>query len=129
MGESAAPGGLRQQVVVDETAAGVRQERGSGVAASWPGLTRTHRLRVAAYGGYVVMLTLLFIQPLAGLMVYAAGSDLHSHIVLVPWIVGYLLYTQRYKIWTPPRGSIGEPWRCAHSEEPLSRLPRQGKAR
>jgi exosortase C (VPDSG-CTERM-specific) len=28
-------------------------------------------------------------------MVYAAGSDLHSHIVLVPFIIGYLFYDRR----------------------------------
>ena len=56
---------------------------------------------------YIVLLTLLFIQPLARLMLYAAGSDLHSHILLVPFIAGYLLYSQRGSLPAPGRRSIG----------------------
>ena len=44
---------------------------------------------------YVVLLTLAFILPLARLMVHAAGSDLHSHILLVPLISVYLLVSRR----------------------------------
>jgi exosortase C (VPDSG-CTERM-specific) len=40
-------------------------------------------------------LTVLFLQPLTRLMWYAAHSDLHSHILLVPLITGYLLYLRR----------------------------------
>jgi exosortase C (VPDSG-CTERM-specific) len=40
-------------------------------------------------------LTLLFLQPLTRLILYAARSDLHSHILLVPWITVYLIYIQR----------------------------------
>lgn len=50
---------------------------------------------------YVVFLTLLFIKPLARLMLHAAHSDLHSHIVLVPVITGYLLYSQRASLPAP----------------------------
>ena len=45
--------------------------------------------------GYLVVLTLAFIQPLTRLASFAAGSDLNSHILLVPFITGYLLYIQR----------------------------------
>jgi exosortase C (VPDSG-CTERM-specific) len=38
---------------------------------------------------------LLFVQPLARLMHYAADNDLHSHILLVPFIAAYLLYIRR----------------------------------
>ena len=44
---------------------------------------------------YLVLLTLAFVQPLARLMIHAAGSDLHSHILLVPVISAYLLYSRR----------------------------------
>lgn len=44
--------------------------------------------------GYLVLLVLLFIQPLSRLMLHAARSDLHSHILLVPFVAGYLLYLQ-----------------------------------
>jgi len=55
---------------------------------------------------YLVVLTLAFIQPLAQLMLYAAGRDLHSHILLVPFISGYLLYTQRASLPAPGRRSF-----------------------
>ena len=57
--------------------------------------------------GWVALLTLLFIQPLIRLMVYAAQRDLHSHIVLVPVIAAYLLYSQRQSLPAPGRRSIG----------------------
>jgi exosortase C (VPDSG-CTERM-specific) len=59
------------------------------------------RSRIGGYAAYFVILTLLFIQPLTRLMLHAAQSDLHSHILLVPFIVAYLLYIQRRR---PPAG-------------------------
>ena len=56
---------------------------------------------------YIVLLTLLFILPLTRLMLYAAHSDLHSHILLVPFIAGYLLYTMRGSLPSPGSRSIG----------------------
>ena len=55
---------------------------------------------------YIVLLTLLFVQPLARLMMYAAGSNLHSHILLVPFVVGYLLYSERRKFPVVYRRSV-----------------------
>jgi len=52
---------------------------------------------------YVVLLTLLFIQPLTRLMMYAAYSDVHPHILLVPFVTAYLLYVQRASL--PASGS------------------------
>jgi exosortase C (VPDSG-CTERM-specific) len=52
------------------------------------------------------MLTLLFIQPLTRLMLYAAHSDLHSHILLVPFITGYLLFVNRRSLPCPWRPSM-----------------------
>jgi exosortase C (VPDSG-CTERM-specific) len=60
--------------------------------------------RYATY--YVVLLTLLFVQPLTRLTLYAAGSELHSHILLVPFITGYLLYLQRKRPAAVYRSSI-----------------------
>jgi exosortase C (VPDSG-CTERM-specific) len=40
-------------------------------------------------------LTLLFSFPLFRLVLYAAQSQLHSHILLVPFVTAYLLYLQR----------------------------------
>lgn len=39
-------------------------------------------------------------------MRYAAQSDLHSHILLVPFITGYLLYNQRGRLLAAYRSSI-----------------------
>ena len=40
-------------------------------------------------------------------MVHAAGSDLHSHILLVPFTAAYLLYNQRGSLPTPGSRSTG----------------------
>jgi exosortase C (VPDSG-CTERM-specific) len=54
--------------------------------------------RVRGYTCYGISLTLLFLQPLSRLVRYAARSDLHSQILLVPFIAGYLLYLQRGRL-------------------------------
>ena len=56
--------------------------------------------------GYLVLLTLAFVQPLTKLAQYAAQSELNSHILLVPFIAGYLLYIQRVRIKAAFRSSI-----------------------
>lgn len=70
-------------------------DKRGGPRAAWVDLSRPERLRIAGCVGYLVLLTLLFVQPLSRLMVYAASSDLNSHILLVPFISGYLLYLRR----------------------------------
>ena len=77
-----------------------------GAWATWRDLPRPQRLRVGGCAGYFVLLTLLFTQPLTRLMLYAAQSDLHSHILLVPFITGYLLYIQRRRLSAAYRSSI-----------------------
>jgi len=67
--------------------------------------TRLHRRGVESaesdasarrrYALYVVVSALVFVQPLSELMWYAAHSELHSHILLVPFVTGYLLYEGR----------------------------------
>jgi exosortase C (VPDSG-CTERM-specific) len=44
---------------------------------------------------FVIVLLAAFGQPLLGLANYAAHSSLHSHILLVPFVSGYLLYLRR----------------------------------
>ena len=53
------------------------------------------RSRVVGYVAYLIALTFLFLQPITRLVIYASYSDLHSHILLVPFISGYLLYMNR----------------------------------
>jgi exosortase C (VPDSG-CTERM-specific) len=43
----------------------------------------------------VILLLAAFGQPLLGLANYAAHSSLHSHILLIPFVSAYLLYTRR----------------------------------
>ncbi len=47
---------------------------------------------------YLGILTLLFIKPLASLAVYVYGTDLHSHVLLVPLVCGYLLSIRRSEL-------------------------------
>ena len=63
----------------------------SGVWATWRILSRSQRVRLSGCAGCLAFLTLLFIQPLTRLVLYASHSDLHSHILLVPFISAYLL--------------------------------------
>jgi len=55
---------------------------------------------------YTALLTLAFVQTLTRLMLYAGQHDLHSYIVLVPSITGFLLYTRRGSLPAPGSRSI-----------------------
>jgi exosortase C (VPDSG-CTERM-specific) len=44
---------------------------------------------------FVIVLLAAFGQPLIGLAYYAAHSSLHSYILLIPFVSGYLLYLRR----------------------------------
>jgi exosortase C (VPDSG-CTERM-specific) len=77
-----------------------------GSCPAWRDLPRPQQLRVVGVTGYSVLLTLAFIQPLTGLILYAVHSDLNSHILLVPFITGYLLYIQRGRLLAAYRSSI-----------------------
>jgi len=41
---------------------------------------------------------LLFGKPLLALAVYAAGSDLHSYVLLIPFVSAYLIYVRRKQL-------------------------------
>ncbi len=74
------------------SATGTRAESESSIPSV--SLRSPQRSRVSACVVYLSLLLLLFIQPLTRLMFYAATSDLHSHILLVPLITAYLLWTR-----------------------------------
>jgi exosortase C (VPDSG-CTERM-specific) len=78
----------------------------SGAWAAWRDLPRPQRQRVGGCAGFLALLTLLFIQPLTRLMVFAVHTDLHSHILLVPFISVYLLYLKRAGLATVYRSSF-----------------------
>jgi exosortase C (VPDSG-CTERM-specific) len=69
--------------------------------------SETARAQIRRFAGFVSALTLLFIRPLAALAVYAYNHDLHSHILLVPFITAYLLYSGRASLPAPGRRSVG----------------------
>jgi exosortase C (VPDSG-CTERM-specific) len=54
--------------------------------------TRGRLIGLAAFGS---CLLLVFLRPLAALVVLAAGSELNSHILLIPFISAYLICLQR----------------------------------
>jgi len=56
--------------------------------------------------GWILLVTVLFIQPLSRLVAHAAASDLHSHILLVPFIVTYLSYGRLASLPAPGPGSV-----------------------
>ncbi len=93
--------------VKGEAAATSAAGRHGSASAKWRDLPRPQRSRVGGCAGFVALLTLLFIQPLTRLMLYAARSDLHSHIILVPFITVYLLYLQRGRPSVAYRTSVG----------------------
>lgn len=78
----------------------------AGAWARWRDLPRPHRLRVGGFAAYLLLLTLLFLQPLTRLMVYVAQSDMRSYILMVPFISGYLLYIERGHLPAACRRSI-----------------------
>ena len=77
-----------------------------GIWVVWRQLSRPQQSRVAGCLGYLALLTVLFSQALTSLILYAARSDLHSHIVLVPFITAYLLYINRSRLPAAYRISI-----------------------
>ena len=59
------------------------------------------------WGGacFVIILLAAFGQPLLGLANYAAHSSLHSYILLIPFVTGYLLYLRRDQL---PRERVAD---------------------
>jgi exosortase C (VPDSG-CTERM-specific) len=54
--------------------------------------------RLIGFLAFGVFLTVAFIRPLTALASYASETDLHSHILLVPFISAYLIYIRRRQL-------------------------------
>jgi exosortase C (VPDSG-CTERM-specific) len=54
--------------------------------------------RVWIFVAFAILLAALFFQPLLALAVHAARSDLHSHILLIPFVSAYLIYIGRHSL-------------------------------
>jgi exosortase C (VPDSG-CTERM-specific) len=59
------------------------------------GLNRT---RPRAYAAFLLVIGLVFVKPIIDLINYAAQTDLHSHILLIPFISAYLIFVQRHRL-------------------------------
>lgn len=67
----------------------------------------SERLRIGACVGWLVIVTLAFIQPLSRLMQQAVASELNSYIPLVPLVTGCLLYLRKKTLPASYGTSIG----------------------
>lgn len=79
----------------------------TGWMAHWRNLPAKQRRTLSAFLIGLGILTLAFLKPLVSLAVYAAGTDLHSHILLVPFISAYLLHLRLGKLPTDYGASPG----------------------
>jgi exosortase C (VPDSG-CTERM-specific) len=68
---------------------------------------RSHKNMWRFWGGvcFVIVLLAAFGLPLLGLANYAAHSSLHSYILLIPFVSGYLLYLRRDQL---PKKSVAD---------------------
>ena len=71
------------------------------------------RVRPASYAGFIILLGLAFIGPLVDLATYAAHTDLHSHILLIPFISAYLIFIQRGQLPKDYASSLAYAWLTA----------------
>src|SRR5437868_10289424 len=85
-----------------------RSTMDNGVSAERPtGFDpRAMSLRIAIGVAYCLGLTVIFGRPLLELAVYAWGSSLHSHVVLIPFIAAYLIAVDRHSLPGVTRGSF-----------------------
>jgi exosortase C (VPDSG-CTERM-specific) len=60
-------------------------------------MASSHRKRWRFWSGmcFAIVLLAVFARPLLMLISYAAGSQLHSYVLLVPFVSAYLLYLRR----------------------------------
>jgi exosortase C (VPDSG-CTERM-specific) len=75
----------------------------SAVSASRPGAVR----RIKPFALFALVLITCFSRPLYSLVQFAIHSDLYSHIVLIPFVSGYLLWLHRKNLintYRPCRG-------------------------
>ena len=65
---------------------------------SWRNARQALHTRVAAFLGFAVLLTAVFIKPLFSLTAGAIHSQLDSYIVLIPFVSAYLIYDRRKRL-------------------------------
>src|SRR5262249_52983554 len=50
------------------------------------------------FGAFTAILVIAFVKPMVSTAVYVAHQALHSHILLVPFVFGYLIYLRRNEL-------------------------------
>jgi exosortase C (VPDSG-CTERM-specific) len=83
---SSSNGAAPRETIIPAEAQNVSESSASGHRNMW---------RFWSGACFVILLLAAFGQPLLGLANYAAHSSLHSHILLIPFVSAYLLYTRR----------------------------------
>jgi exosortase C (VPDSG-CTERM-specific) len=79
---------------------------GSDALAAWRALPHPERVRLRNWAIWIAVVTVAFAQPLFRLMVHASEQSLHSHILLVPFVAAYMLFTSGSALPAAGRGSI-----------------------
>ena len=65
-----------------------------------PSLSRSRAIKLALWGAALLV---VFAKPLWDLFRLALAEDLHSHVLLIPLISGYLIHSQRRQLpWQAP---------------------------
>lgn len=76
-----------------------------GIQGRLPGVQAKPGLRYGLLALAVLLLAAAFYGPLASLLSLARTTDLHSHILLVPFVSAYLLYLRKDGLLVDPRSS------------------------
>lgn len=80
--------------MIDNASAPAISKTADPTAVAWRDLSRAQRSRIVSAIGWVVVLTLAFVQPLNLLIRTSLDSALNSYIPLVPIVAAYLLYAR-----------------------------------
>jgi len=73
----------------------------------WRQMSDGQRRRLAVAIGALALVTLAMARPLSDLIAYTSRIDLHSHVVLIPFVAGYLLSLRWGALPTDYRTSAG----------------------
>ena len=66
---------------------------------------RLQPYRFRKFGLFLLILSFVFAKPLLTVLTRAISSELHSHILLIPFVAAYLVYLRRDDMRLPSRTS------------------------
>jgi exosortase C (VPDSG-CTERM-specific) len=70
---------------------------------------RRNSSRFRMFVFFLIVISLVFLNPLQRLFFFAAGSEVHSHILLIPFVFAYLIHIRYEQLPVDSRRSI---WGC-----------------